>query len=136
PDDVAMLGAARTSALAADRIFTTTYRFRCGDGSYRWTEATCRRVEVGAAAFLVGALRDIGDRKELEATLQRQALTDPLTGVANRTVFMDRLRQGLRRLERAGGLLAVLFLDLDRFKVINDSLGHGVGDAVLLDMAE
>src|SRR5438132_1061913 len=136
PDDVAVVRAARSSALRTEETFTITYRFRCRDGSFRWTETTCRRADAGDDAFLVGAVRDIGDRKEIEAVLQRQALTDPLTGVANRTVFMDRLRQGLRRLERQGGLLAVLFLDLDRFKVINDSLGHRVGDSVLLDLAE
>jgi diguanylate cyclase (GGDEF)-like protein/PAS domain S-box-containing protein len=136
PDDVTVLRAARSSALRTGLTFTITYRFRCRDGSYRWTETACSRVDAGDEAFLVGAVRDIGDRKEIEAVLQRQALTDPLTGVANRTVFMDRLRQGLRRLERERGFLAVLFLDLDRFKVINDSLGHHVGDAVLRDMAE
>jgi diguanylate cyclase (GGDEF)-like protein/PAS domain S-box-containing protein len=136
PDDIALVQAARKSAVAAEGVFTVTYRFRCRDGSYRWTEATCRRVKVGEKAFLVGAVRDISDRKELDATLQRQAFSDPLTGVANRAVFMDRLRQGLLRLEREGGLLAVFFLDLDRFKVINDSLGHRAGDGVLLDMAE
>ena len=68
--------------------------------------------------------------------LKHEASTDPLTGVANRTVLMDRLRQGLRRMERGNGVLAVLYVDLDRFKVVNDSLGHRVGDAILLKMAE
>jgi len=68
--------------------------------------------------------------------LQRRATTDPLTGLANRAVLMDRLGHAIRRQDRGRGVLAVLFLDLDRFKVINDSLGHRVGDGVLQAMAD
>ena len=81
-------------------------------------------------------MRDITERQKQTAALELQATTDPLTGVANRTVLMDRLHQGLRRLGRNRGLLAVLYLDLDHFKVINDSLGHRIGDDVLLKIAE
>ena len=81
-------------------------------------------------------MRDVTDRQIRTINLERQALTDPLTGLANRAVLLDRLSQGLRRLSRSAGVLAVLYLDLDRFKVVNDSLGHSVGDAVLAQMAE
>ncbi len=81
-------------------------------------------------------MRDIAERKESLITLQRQALTDPLTGVANRTVLMDRLNQALRRQGRGSGVVAVMYLDLDRFKIVNDSLGHRIGDTVLMQMAE
>lgn len=95
--------------------------------------ANPRQAEV---PLVMVSFRDIADRKHAEATLQRQALTDPLTGIANRTAFMDRLDQALRRLERSSTALAVIYLDLDRFKVINDSMGHEVGDRLLVQVAE
>ncbi len=93
-------------------------------------------MEAGGEAFLVSSVRDIAQRRESDLLLEHRASTDPLTGLANRTILMDRLRHALRRLDRSKGVLTILFLDLDRFKVINDSLGHGVGDGVLKAMAE
>jgi len=79
--------------------------------------------------------RDITDRKRAELALAEQAVRDPLTGLANRMLLLDRISQSVVRLERAPGTLAVLFLDLDKFKVVNDSLGHSFGDALLIEMA-
>jgi diguanylate cyclase (GGDEF)-like protein/PAS domain S-box-containing protein len=79
---------------------------------------------------------EIAERRELEAQLMHQAFHDPLTGLPNRALFLDRLDLALERTGGRGGEVAVLFMDLDDFKVINDSLGHEVGDEVLLAVAE
>jgi diguanylate cyclase (GGDEF)-like protein len=75
---------------------------------------------------------DITKRKHMEEQLQHQALHDPLTDLPNRILFMDRLRQAMARAERRQQCLAVMFMDLDNFKVINDSLGHETGDELLV----
>ncbi len=136
PDDLPPLRAAEESAHAPEVVFVTSFRFRRKDGSYRWAEATSRRVEGGGSTFVVSTVRDITERQKSDLALQRRATTDPLTGVANRAVLMDRLGQAIRRQDRGRGVLAVLYLDLDRFKVINDSLGHRVGDRVLSALAQ
>ena len=89
----------------------------------------------GATAGRVLVFRDVAERKELERNLRHLAYTDALTGLPNRTLFHDRLKQGLATASRRDSPLAVCFLDLDRFKVINDSLGHDVGDRVLISVA-
>jgi diguanylate cyclase (GGDEF)-like protein/PAS domain S-box-containing protein len=137
PDDVSLLTHTRRDAIR-DRAtpVTTICRLRCSDGTFRWTEIRSRVVGSGSDELVVSNVRDIAGRRRSEINLRRQASTDPLTGIANRTVFMDRLGQALRHIERNHFLVGVLFLDLDRFKLVNDSLGHLTGDAVLSQMAE
>jgi diguanylate cyclase (GGDEF)-like protein/PAS domain S-box-containing protein len=89
----------------------------------------------GEVVGAVVVLRDVRDRKTLERRLVHQAFHDPLTGLPNRALFLDRLEHARARSVRDGGTQAVLFLDLDRFKVINDSLGHRTGDQVLQTVA-
>jgi diguanylate cyclase len=93
-------------------------------------------VKRHADAHLLGrAIRYAVERKRAELALAHQATHDALTGLPNRTLFLDRLAMTLARLERSGRACAVLFLDLDRFKAVNDSLGHDVGDRLLIDAA-
>ncbi|HEX9316374.1 MAG TPA: diguanylate cyclase, partial [Actinomycetota bacterium] len=139
PEDLPAVVTCRDAALRSRIPVTATFRFRCKDGEYLWTESLLRQIphpRNSSRVLLMASIRDIANRKLVEDTLQRQALTDPLTGVANRTVFMDRLSQALRRLERSPTLIGVIYLDLDRFKCINDSLGHELGDRLLVKVAD
>jgi diguanylate cyclase (GGDEF)-like protein/PAS domain S-box-containing protein len=92
--------------------------------------------EDGEIAGAVVTFRDISQRKALERQLHHQAFHDLLTELPNRTLFMDRLEHALTRANRRGTKVAVLFMDVDNFKVVNDSLGHGAGDQLLVAIAE
>jgi diguanylate cyclase (GGDEF)-like protein/PAS domain S-box-containing protein len=80
--------------------------------------------------------RDISERKAFEEQLSHQAFHDPVTNLPNRALFVERVRHAISRARRDEGELGIVFLDLDDFKTINDSLGHGAGDAVLIDVAK
>ncbi|HWB36514.1 MAG TPA: EAL domain-containing protein [Rugosimonospora sp.] len=85
---------------------------------------------------LVLTLRDVTERRRLEHELRHRAFHDALTGLANRVLFHDRVQQAVGRARRAGGIVGVLFIDLDDFKVVNDTLGHPVGDQLLVAVAD
>jgi len=109
-------------------------RFAHVDGRWRVFEWAARNLlENPAIAGLVINAHDVTDRTELEAQLRHQAFHDPLTGLANRALFADRVEHSLTRRRRGRQMPAVLFLDLDDFKTVNDTLGHGQGDRLLVE---
>jgi diguanylate cyclase (GGDEF)-like protein/PAS domain S-box-containing protein len=118
-------------------IFQTEKRYIHAEGQSVWAQLSVSVVRDGAGnpLYLISQIQDITERKAAEAELAHQAVHDPLTGLPNRLLFLDRLEVALSRLERRRGSVAVLFLDLDRFKVVNDSLGHEAGDQVILEVA-
>lgn len=107
------------------------------DGSALWVkESAAAAGEDGRPGYVVTHVEDVTERRAAEAELERRALYDPLTGLANRVLLLDRLAVAARELPRSGGQVAVLYLDLDRFKDVNDTLGHAAGDEVLREVAE
>ncbi|MEJ7873593.1 MAG: EAL domain-containing protein, partial [Rubrobacteraceae bacterium] len=134
PDD-------RERVLAKDRRANVTgdplgmeYRQLAKDGSVVWIrdEAAAVRDEEGRLRYWIGVQIDITERKTLEERLEYQAFHDSLTGLPNRALFMNRLEHALSRTEREKGEVAVLFLDVDNLKVVNDTLGHEAGDWLLV----
>jgi diguanylate cyclase (GGDEF)-like protein/PAS domain S-box-containing protein len=109
----------------------------CRDGSRIWISENAHIVRGTNNEFICyeGTVQDITERKTYQEQLERQANHDLLTGLPNRNLLTDRLDQSISRAERLGYFLGLVFIDLDNFKFINDSLGHAAGDELLVEMA-
>ncbi|AWI75737.1 GGDEF domain-containing protein [Parazoarcus communis] len=134
----------------ADRYFAADEAlFRQGgkqtyEASIAYADGTRHDVVFNKATFnnargelggLVGVMLDISERKRMEQAVWHEANYDALTGLPNRRLFHDRLREEVKRSQRGGGRFAQLFIDLDRFKEVNDTLGHDLGDKLLVEAA-
>lgn len=119
--------------------FICEYRMLHKDGTYRWmlSRGIAVRNESGIVNRMAGSQTEITERKIAEEQLIHDAFHDTLTGLPNRVLFMDRLKHADRRAARHKDyIFSVLFVDLDRFKVVNDSLGHTIGDQLLVAVSQ
>src|SRR6185437_5287706 len=115
------------------------FRLRTGDGGVRWVEnryTPVRDKKEGRLIEVEGIVIDITERKAAEEKIAQLARTDALTGLANRVTFIERLRQTFSAARRGAPPFAVLYIDLDHFKDVNDTLGHPVGDGLLREVAD
>ncbi len=133
PDDLQLGELALASLAAGHDTYQDERRFVRPDASVVWASVhvTLVRDEAGEPQYFFVHLQDITRRKRIEDELAHQALHDSLTGLPNRALLADRLERSLALSQRKATRVGVLFLDLDHFKVVNDSLGHTVGDEVL-----
>jgi len=106
------------------------------DGSRFPLEGTITKAVLDGSGYYVAAFGDLTRQKDAQAVILHQATHDPLTGLPNRALFNERLGEILKHAQRSGEIVAVAFLDIDRFKAINDSLGHAMGDALLVQLGE
>lgn len=138
PDDLPVLRAFFDSiTLTRSKKSGVEYRVRHATGDWRWHTSNASPL-FNASGELVGTLgiaRDINERRETEERIRHMAHFDALTDLPNRTLFEDRLQQALQLARRAHNKLALMYIDLDRFKPINDTHGHATGDLVLQEVA-
>ncbi|HZW26408.1 MAG TPA: diguanylate cyclase [Gallionella sp.] len=137
PEDAAKADEAARASIEQSIPYDACFRIRRKDGQIRFIHARARvhYDESGKPQRMVGTNEDITEREQMEARMEYMAHYDSLTGLANRTLFYDRLRQALSMARRNEVGLALLYIDLDGFKEVNDTLGHAAGDLLLKEVA-
>ncbi|HUF85388.1 MAG TPA: EAL domain-containing protein [Acidimicrobiia bacterium] len=138
PDDLDEARAILAEVLEQpEQVHLAEVRLRDTRGDWHWFEVRMlNRRDDPAVGGIVANLHDVTERKLFEEQLTYQAYHDPLTGLPNRFAFLERVSAVLDHPARSGTEVAVLFLDIDRFKLVNDSLGHEVGDRLLVELSE
>lgn len=120
-------------------IFVSEFRLLCKDGSWKWTLSRgmlVSRTKEGNPLRMIGTHTDISARKQSEAQVIRLAHYDAVTNLPNRVLFLDRFLQEIKNARRTEQSIALMYLDLDRFKEVNDTLGHDIGDLLLKETAQ
>jgi len=139
PDDLPqMLNDRQAHFTAHADSYHNEHRVRCKDNTWKWVLTrgmVVSRDAEGRPLRMVGTHTDISARKQAEALVRQQAYFDPLTGLPNRRMLRDRIKQEIKRNRRDGRKMAVLFIDLDHFKEVNDTMGHDAGDSLLMEAA-
>jgi len=138
PDDQPLFDAAVERALQHNATQRMEHRVIWPDGSLHWieTQGHVERNQNGSPDFMRGTVMDITQRKQAQEEIERLAYYDPLTGLANRRLLLDRIQQASAMAQRNDQCGALIFIDLDRFKVLNDSLGHKSGDILLQQVSK
>jgi diguanylate cyclase (GGDEF)-like protein/PAS domain S-box-containing protein len=139
PDDAPVLAEKLRAMIKGDiPRYNVDHRVRARSGDWVWIQSmgeVTERDRAGRALRAMGTNQEITARKQAEVQLSHQATHDDLTGLPNRALYFDRLAQAISRSRRNRSLTAVLYLDIDRFKEVNDSLGHAAGDVLLKEFA-
>ncbi len=140
PEDVGRLQHDRQAHLEGITLtYSNEHRVRCKDGSWKWVHSrgmVISRDAQGQALRMLGTHADITERKSADALVWQQAHFDALTGLPNRRLMRERLIQEIKKCRRNDHKLALLFIDLDHFKEVNDTLGHDRGDELLVEAAQ